>query len=141
MKYFLIEPEVAGGLGERTQMDRDVHPPTVTSLHYVFDGWLGDAIVESFPVFLVTEQARQLLEAAEVTGADFAAAEIETSDEYAELHPGEPLPEFVWFKPEGTVGSDDVATAADGRLVLSHRVIDLLGPTGLANALIEPLDG
>lgn len=141
MKYFLIEPEVAGGLGERTQIDRDVHPPAVISLHYVFDGWLGDAIVESFPVFLVTDQAQHLLEAAGITGVAFADAEVETSDAFAELHPGKRLPSFAWLRPAGIVGSDDVGTAADGRLVLSARVIDLLGPTGLAHALIEPFVG
>ena len=30
MKYFYIETEVAGGLGENTAMDRSVHPPIVT---------------------------------------------------------------------------------------------------------------
>jgi hypothetical protein len=138
MKYFLVEPEVAGSLGERTAMDREVHPPKVTRLHYVFDGWLGDAIVESFPVFLVTEGARRTLDHAGVTGALFAKAEIETSDQFAELHPGEGLPAFLWLQPTGIAGHDDVATATDGRLVLSRRVIDLLGQAELRNALIEP---
>lgn len=41
-KFFALEPEVAGGLGPNTVMDRSVHPPRVSHLHYVFDGWMGD---------------------------------------------------------------------------------------------------
>ena len=36
MKYFYIQPEVAGGLGKNTVMDRSVHPPIVSRLHYEF---------------------------------------------------------------------------------------------------------
>jgi len=109
------------------------------NLHYVFDGWLGDAIVESFPVFLITEEAGHLLEDADVTGVLFAEAEIETSEQFIELYPGKRLPHFQWLRPAGIVGHDDVATLTDGRLVLSKRVMDLLGSAGLKNALIEPL--
>lgn len=45
MKYFYIEPEVAGGLGRNTVMNRAVHPPVVSKLHYHFDGWLGDVLL------------------------------------------------------------------------------------------------
>ena len=53
MQYVYIEPEVAGGLGDHTVMDRSVHPPIVSKLHYQMEGWLGDALLESFPVFIV----------------------------------------------------------------------------------------
>jgi hypothetical protein len=36
MKYFYIQPEVAGGLGKNTVMDRSVHPPIVSRLHHEF---------------------------------------------------------------------------------------------------------
>lgn len=138
--HVVVEPEVAGGLGERTEMDRGVHPPVVTRLHYRFDGWLGDAIVESFPVFLVTEAAGRALEAAGATGLRLAAADVDVSDTFAELHPDRRLPPFVWLKPVGVAGRDDVATASDGRLVLSAHAVELLGPDALAHALIEPLE-
>lgn len=41
MKHHIIEPEVAGGLGEGTIMSRNTHPPIVTRLHYKFDGGLA----------------------------------------------------------------------------------------------------
>lgn len=46
--YKLIEPEVAGSLGKETELDSSVFPPHVKKLHYEFDGWLGDDILESF---------------------------------------------------------------------------------------------
>jgi len=71
MKYYYIEPEVAGGLGNDTVMNRSVHPPVVTKLHYQFDGWLGDVLLESSPCFIVTELAKQKLQDARLTGATF----------------------------------------------------------------------
>lgn len=38
MKFFYIEPEVAGGFGERTRLDTTVHPPVVHELEYEFQG-------------------------------------------------------------------------------------------------------
>lgn len=136
MQHFLLEPEVAGGLGPRTVMDRSIHPPRVDQLHYEFDGWLGDCIVESFPVFLVTEVARDALMAACVTGAVFAAAEVTRSKAYDDLHPDRPPPPFVWLKPVGRPGQADVGTAEDGRLVVSQAAMDVLRQMGLDSALV-----
>lgn len=55
-EYFAVEPEVAGGLGAHTSINRATVPVEVTKLHYVFEGWLGDAPIESTPCFLVTEE-------------------------------------------------------------------------------------
>ena len=40
MSYYYLEPEIAGGLGECTVMDRSVRPPVVKRLHYELDGRL-----------------------------------------------------------------------------------------------------
>ena len=40
--FHVVEPEVAGALGDRTEMDSSIHPPIVKRLHYEFQGWLGD---------------------------------------------------------------------------------------------------
>lgn len=55
-----IEPEVAGGLGEETQMDSTVHPPLVKKLHLEFEGWLGDDILETFGVGSLIEPHHQV---------------------------------------------------------------------------------
>src|SRR5580700_5627195 len=92
--YYILEPEVAGGLGPRTIMDRSVHPPRVTHLHYHFEGWLGDQLVESFPCWLVTAAVGAEIKDAGLTGAEFGDAEVSASETFRELHPGRSLPSF-----------------------------------------------
>ena len=46
MNYHIVEPEVAGGVGPHTVMDRRAHPPVVTKLHYEFEVWLGDELLK-----------------------------------------------------------------------------------------------
>jgi hypothetical protein len=92
MKYFYIEPEVAGGLGKNTVMDRSIHPPIVTKLHYHFDGWLGDVLLESFPCFVITDFAKRKIQSGELTGARFDEVEVTTSEQFHELYPAKQLP-------------------------------------------------
>jgi hypothetical protein len=141
MQYFYVEPEVAGGLGERTRMDRSVHPPIVNRLHYQLEGWSGDAILESFPSFVVTEDAKESLLGIGVTGATFDDVEVTVTDQFKELYLGRKLPLFAWLKPEGKAGRDDIGATADGRLVLSQRALDTLSGLGISNALVEPFEG
>ena len=44
-----------------TVLDTSVHPPRVSKLDFVIEGWCGADIVESFPVFLVTEALAETL--------------------------------------------------------------------------------
>jgi hypothetical protein len=57
--FYLIEPEIAGGLGDHTEIDTEVRPPVVKSLEYRLEGWLGDELLESFPCFIVTSLLRK----------------------------------------------------------------------------------
>lgn len=133
-KFFVLEPEVAGGLGPHTVMDRSTHPPVVSQLHYQFDGWLGDAIVESFPCILVTESLSNLLLQEQVVGMEVAEVEVSTSEQFREACPGVELPRFVWLRATGVAGVDDFAVGPDFRLVVSEkalRVIQATQPRGL----------
>ena len=66
-QYYIIEPEVAGGLGLNSNIDRTTFPPIVEKLHFVFEGWLGDPILESFPCFIVTDRLARKMEEAGLT--------------------------------------------------------------------------
>jgi len=101
MRYFYLDPEVAGGLGRHTVMDVSVHPPIVTKLNYEFEGWLGDVILESFPCFIVTTEAKQALTRLSATGVAFDKVEVTTSHMFRELQPDLKLPPFVWLKASG----------------------------------------
>lgn len=141
VEHFYIEPEVAGGLGDRTTIDRGVHPPILKRLHYKLDGWMGDALLESFPTFIVTKEAKETLLAIDATGASFDVLELTVTDQFKELYPNRRLPEFAWLKVDGEAGLDDFGTAADGRLVVSRRALDSLRALGISHALVEPFEG
>lgn len=138
--YFYIEPEVAGGLGDHTVRDVSVHPPIITKLHYEFQGWLGDVLLESFPCFIVTEAAKSALLEIGISGVILTPVEVSTSDLFEEMQPDQKLPPFVWLKVNGDAGRDDFGIARDYRLVVSERVLDALKPLGISNALIEPFE-
>ena len=141
MKHFYLEPEVAGGLGDHTVMDRSVHPPIVKRLHYQLEGWLGDALLESFPAFVITEEAKDALLRMGAEGAAFGMVEITVTNQFYELYPDRKLPAFAWLKPKGKAGRDDIGASADGRLVISQRVLDVLSGLGISHALVEPFEG
>lgn len=138
MKYFYIEPEVAGELGENTVLDSRVHPPKVDRLHYKFSGWLGDVLVESFPCVISTEEAARSLQAISASGVQYCDVQVSMSPEFLALYPDKSLPEFIWLKITGTPGLDDFGMASDLRLVASEKVIESLRALGLENAIIEP---
>jgi hypothetical protein len=142
MRYFKIEPEVAGSSeGDNSVMDRSVHPPIVSRLHYVFAGWSGDVLLTSFPCFIVTEDAmNKLMESDATTGARFADVEITTAYPFREFHPDMKLPKFVWLQVTGRAGQDDFGLVANKRLVISEHALDVLKGLQLTDALIEPFE-
>jgi hypothetical protein len=98
----------------------------------VFDGWLGDSLVESFPCYVVTEALADRLAA---TFSGFALDDVETSasEQFRELHPRGVLPKFRWLRVTGIAGVDDFGMASDHRLVVSQRALDLVRASGAAH--------
>ncbi|MGC9966305.1 MAG: hypothetical protein ABSE08_12950 [Syntrophobacteraceae bacterium] len=140
MKYFYIQPEVAGGLGENTVMDRSVHPPIVSKLHYAFDGWGGDVLLRSFPCLIVTEDAKKKLQSVGLTGMRFDKVEVTTSEFFQDRYPNLQLPKFVWLQVAGKPGQDDFGFVQDARLLVSERALKVLEGLGISNALVTPFD-
>lgn len=135
--YYMLSPEVAGGLGERTIMDSSAHPPRVQRLHYEMEGWLGDALLESFPCFIVTSRAKDALIGLSASGCVFDSVEVSKSPTFEELYPDRQLPPFSWLKIHGRPGADDLGLSEDHRLVVSSRVLDVLKSLDLANCDIS----
>jgi hypothetical protein len=133
--YYFVEPEVAGGLGENTVLIRmPGRPVIVHELHYRFDGWLGDALVESTPCYIVTGRLAAEIAQSGLTGAGFDTVEISKSGQFDDLYPHRELPEFVWLKIEGMPGRDDFGTTSDMLLVVSERALAVLKASGIAHA-------
>ena len=117
MKFYTIKPEVAGDFGEHTVGDLNARPPRIEHLHYVFDNWLGNDIVESVCIYLCTTRLKVAIMASNLRGCQFAEAKQSNSPQFRELHregylspelpPNKRRPLFVWLQPIGTPGADD----------------------------------
>ena len=59
---------------------------------------------------------------------------------FGEFHPDMRLPKFMWLQITGQAGRDDFGLAADLRMVISERALDVLKRLQLTDALIEPFE-
>jgi hypothetical protein len=136
MTRWYISPEVAGQLGEHTRLDPSQHPPIVMELHYEFDGWLGDDLLEGFPCFLVTEKLAEALKGSELTGWRLKDVAVSKSAIFEDLYPERDLPRFRWLIVDGQQ-NDDFSLADSLRLEVSDRALDLLRTHAIDHAIIE----
>ena len=127
MKYYKIDPEVAGGWGAGTVISTlSSGEKVVTRLQYVFDGWLGDEIVESSQCFVVTESLAHTLESLSLSGFTLKEVEVKTSGLYDELYHDRPLPQCLWLSVGRKPERDDFGLDVDGRLVVSEKALAAL---------------
>ncbi len=138
MAFFTLEPEVAGGWGDETAADVSVHPPRVQRLHYQFDGWLGDALLESFPSYIVSTELGASLVASDLTGFDLGDCTVSTSSQFDELHPGKTLPVFKWLRVSGARGQDDFGISSDNDLVVSQAAMSVLEQYQIEHCEVAP---
>ncbi|MGF6949955.1 hypothetical protein QF028_002460 [Neobacillus sp. B4I6] len=106
MKLILLEPEVAGEIGEKTIFSTNTYTngmKEISYLNYEFQGWLGDELLESTPCFIVTENLANSIQSSELNGYLFNEVEVTVSDLFKELYPNEILPNFKRLIPIGKV--------------------------------------
>ena len=89
MKYYIIKPEVPAGLGRKSIIERATgQSMKIIELHLEFQGWLGDDLMETHPVFYVTEKLKAALQKSKISGIeDFCQAIVTRSDSFVELYP------------------------------------------------------
>lgn len=126
MGWSVLDPEVAGGWGERTVADTSVHPPVVALLNYQFDGWLGDELLTSFPCYVVTRLLGDKLSEARLNGFQLADVQVSVSEQFEEIYPDRHLPEFYWLQVDGSAGVDDFGLSRRHQLVVSDRALAVL---------------
>ena len=136
--FYTLEPEVAGELGPKTDMDTTKHPPVVHSLQYVFSDWLGDDLVTSFPVFMVSEPLAKEITGAGLHGFELTTADVATSPEFKELQDPKNLPVFLWLKITGQAGQDDFGLI-NNQLMVSAKALDVLKRGRLDQCQITPV--
>jgi len=135
MKYYKINPEVVGGLGEETQMDEKYNPPKVQILHFVFEGWLGDDLVEGYPCFLISENIKNKIQ--NLTGFRIENAKVTPSEQFYLVHPNKILEKFFWLKIHGKAQEDDFGISEDFYLIVSEKALAILQTCNLHYADIE----
>jgi hypothetical protein len=136
MQYYLIEPEVAGGFGENTVISRPNGKMIVERLHYEFQGWLGDPLLESVPCYIITTELASKMTASGLTGFSVDKVEVSESDDFGLIQPDTVLPKFVWLKINGIAEEDDIALSDNLELVVSERALDMLQKSGMTHAEI-----
>ncbi len=136
MQFYVIESEVAGGWGDNIVVDRSVDPVRVERLHYQFDGWLGDELLTTHPVYICTARVGAALEAAGFSGFRLADLEISCSSQFKELYPDRTLPSFRWLQVTGSAELDDFGLRT-GHLVVSDRALSCLRGFTLAQARVR----
>jgi hypothetical protein len=129
MPFLLVKPEPSSQIAERPKGRGAgfVEAPGEGPLAYRFDYWLGDDLVGSPPVFLVTARLKQALSALDPAPAfRFDAVRVEASPFYRESNPERALPDFWRWRFEGRAGKDDAGLWGGHDLVVSGRVFAAL---------------
>ena len=138
--FYIVEPEVAGGWGRNTEFTRRPGQPTIVrKLHYLFEGWLGDDLLETAPCYIATERLTAGIKRSRFTGVEFSPVEISKSEQFEDLYPNRELPKFLWLKAEGIPLRDDFAMTRDLQLIVSKRALDVIGNFQISHAIVKPV--
>ena len=139
-KWFRIEPEVPGGLGDNAVFAIVDGRRVFSVLHVEIDGWLGDDILTCVGNVLATERARQLTSTLKLRAVTVKKLEVTRSSEYAQLFGRKRLPQLHWLQLEGTAFEDDFAIDNKGRLIVSAKTInEFRSNLHLENCDIKPV--
>ena len=138
---YRLAPEVAGGWGAETVADTTRHPPVVTKLHYEFGGWLGDDLVESFPVFIVSDRLAQAIQHEALSGVELDTVKVTKDPQFDHFFPeaARSLPDWKWLRPNGHPHVTDFWQQDDGALVVSERALSVLRRFNVGHCEIEEL--
>lgn len=135
--FHLIEPEVAGDLGEASVLDHSTQPYSVSRLQYEFNVPPEDDLLTTHPCFVVTERLRAALHKLAGTGYRFEDLEITTTEDFDELYPDIKLPRYFWMKVDGVPGVDDTGLSDHCTLVVSDRFLEVLRDFAMSNCVVR----
>lgn len=114
--YHALQSDVPDENGEHMQLDTSVHPPRIIHLHLALDNWDGDEIIESFPVYVVTDRLGKALSNAGLSSFTLRNAEIALAPEeqaVLDRHGISELPNFQWLDvtapPDETTSASQIA--------------------------------
>ena len=96
MNYYLLYPEVAGELGDGSEVVyEDGQIKEVIFLEYNFMGWLGDELLTTHPCFIVTESLQNDIILNGLTGVKLNNIAMTFSNEFRDMCGNRKVPKFV----------------------------------------------
>jgi len=137
MKKYLIEAEVPGNISDSIFIDRTVRPRIVEKLVYIFDGWLGDDLIESIGTYIVSERLMKGIRENNLTGCSFEKAEVIKSEQFIKIYGDKELPVFYWMKL-GNSDNEDLSIK-NCSLMTSEKAFTVLQKFNLKNGTIEEI--
>ena len=141
MTYFNIKPEVPAGFGEKTVFNDSIGQEDVSKVHLVFDGWLGDDLLTTSPIFYVTEKLAIALKGEKFSGLlKIESIEFNKSENFEEFYPDRVLPNFFVLRINGVPLKDDIGIATEeSGLMISDSVYEFLKDFNLKFAKIREI--
>lgn len=148
MEYFILEPEVAGGIGKKSKiLYENSKIKEVLFLDYEFEGWLGDDILTTHPCFIISESLCDIIKVSDLKGYQLQKIDISFSDFFLEVHNKKILPNFIRLLPfpinEVNLINKmllDFYLYKNTTLVVSEKVLNILEKFNLSNANILNID-
>lgn len=127
---YVLEPLVAGELGEGTVLDTSTHPPIARSVEYVLDVPIIEDLIESFPVFLVSEKLSLKLSEANLKGFSLDEARVIPSEGYRDGYGDAPHPYYRWLRLQSVPAPDCWLDSAH-RLCVSETMMAVLSKVNI----------
>ncbi|GIP63055.1 hypothetical protein J32TS6_16100 [Virgibacillus pantothenticus] len=155
MDLYFLEPEVAGGHGEKTVYGtkKDIEMEGISGkvkfLHYEIEGWLGDDLLEATPAFIISGRVENELRKSKFKDYKVEECLVTTSNEFKELYQNKKIPSFCRFIPLGTIeviednftkwSGHHFCLSSKGELVVTKEALDFLQKFSMENCDIEIL--
>jgi len=148
MKFFRLSLFTIGTLGDDTVHEGwSDRPLKISKLQIELDAWPDDDLTEAAIYgFVGTHRLAQAIKENGFTGVDYDHVDVIDGDQFwirKKEHPGEAVPELLWFKFVGKPGFDDFALI-DGPgsfpLVVSERALTLLKSFNFTKCEIKDFD-
>ncbi|MGH4000306.1 MAG: hypothetical protein ACRDTJ_22920 [Pseudonocardiaceae bacterium] len=139
MSSYQIEPDVVGLWGDDMDFDANRDPQLVGPFHYAIDIWTGQDLVTTDPFLFVTRRLADAIQAAGLTGVEYAPVKVTPGEQGQLVDDNTPLPDLVQFVFTGNA-ADDLYLFEDVDLRVSARAMALLRDFNLGCADVEQVD-
>jgi hypothetical protein len=139
--YYVLRPEVPGGMGDGTVLhQRPGTYPLVERIEFEWGyGSLGDELITTHPVYLVTKPLAETLRSAGLSGFTLSSdVAMSVDDNVRELEPDWRPPTLEWLHVAGSAGVDDFGLTDDASLVVSDKALAVLRTHQIDNCDVEP---